>query len=78
MYIKKIYIINDLDNRILFFCLLNYDMVDPDVCIFDETDHYRTPLANIKAFSREMDEWSAITIGEQTLKEKMYTFFMIF
>lgn len=26
MYIKKIYIINDLDNRILFFCLLNYDM----------------------------------------------------
>lgn len=54
------------------------EMVDQDVCIFDETDHYRTPLANIKAFSRKMDEWSAITIGEQTLKEKMYTFFMIF
>lgn len=54
------------------------EMVDPDVCIFDETDHYRTPLANIKAFSREMDEWSAITIGEQTLKERLYTFFMIF
>ena len=26
MFIKKIYIINDLDNRILLFCLLNYDM----------------------------------------------------
>ena len=54
------------------------EMVDQDVRIFDGTNHYRTPLANIKAFSREMDEWSAITIGEQTLKEKMYTFFMIF
>lgn len=26
MFIKKIYIINDLDNRILLFSLLNYDM----------------------------------------------------
>lgn len=31
-----------------------------------------------KVFSREMDEWSAITIGEQTLKERLYTFFVIF
>lgn len=26
MFTKKIYIINDLDNRILLFCLLNYDV----------------------------------------------------
>ena len=31
-----------------------------------------------KVFSREIDEWSAITIGEQTLKERLYTFFVIF
>ena len=54
------------------------EAVDQDVHAFNVSNNYRTPLANIKAFSREMDEWSAIKIGDQSFKEKLFTFFMIF
>lgn len=54
------------------------ETIDPDVQEFNVSKNYYTPLANIKAFSREMDDWSSRKIGNQSVKEKLFTFFMIF
>lgn len=46
----------------------------------DYTDHtwHMTPNGNVKAFGRKAENWGMMTLGEQSLSERILMFFMIF
>lgn len=52
--------------------------VDKDLREYTEGAWRVTPNGNLKAFAREADRWGVMTLGEQTLAERVLLFLMVF
>lgn len=52
--------------------------VDANMQDYNRRGRHMTPNGNLKAFGGKAEDWGVMPLGEQTLREKVLMFFMIF
>lgn len=52
--------------------------VDQELWEYTNSAWRMTPNGNLKAFAGKTEKWGVMTLGEQTLPEKVLMFFMVF